>query len=572
MLLARLDFMEKTISQCQNCKTEFRIEPEDFVFYEKMQVPPPTFCPQCRLQRRLSFLNLIYLYKRTCDLCKKEFIGSYHPDAPFTIYCPPCWWSDKWEAQDYAQEYDFSKPFFTQFAEFWKKVPLVGMAIDLAGALDSPYNNYAGKIKDSYLLSQTDEVEDCGYGVYVFRSKSIYDSSLVQQCDTCYDSMHIYKVGYGTGLRNQVYETTHSAFLRDCHDCQECFGSANLQNKKYHIFNKAYAKEQYVEEMKKWDLGSYKIYKEAQKRVESHWKNYPPKVRFDELSVDSTGNYVHQSKNCKDCYEVTRGEDSRYLFMVRDVRDSYDISTWGEVEACYEGIVGRNAARVRFGVLCAEGAFDTEYSVLSHFGSSHNFGCVSMRKKDYCIFNKQYSKEDYHVMVEKIKEHMREMPFEDRTGKKYAYGEFFPPELSPHGYNESLAQHMFSLTKHEARGRGFGWVTDITTEHRIDRQSSDLPDHINDADEAIVQEVIGCEKCGKGFRIIPREFDFLKRRNLPLPRQCPLCRIKEKLDIWMAELKSAHGACAGCGVAVEYPCVHEGQRILCKQCYQKELI
>ncbi len=269
---------------------------------------------------------------------------------------------------------------------------------------------------------------------------------------------------------------------------------------------------------------------------------------------------------------MTRGEDSRYLFMVRDVRDSYDISTWGEVEACYEGIVGRNAARVRFGVLCAEGAFDTEYSVLSHFGSSHNFGCVSMRKKDYCIFNKQYSKEEYHALVEKIKEQMRVVPFEDRAGKKYMYGEFFPPELSPHGYNESLAAHMFPLSEQEAKTRGFGWVKEIRGMYKIDRQSSDLPDHIKDADETILQDVIGCGACGTGFKIIPREFNFLKRRNLPLPRRCPLCRVKEKLDIWMSELKNLHGMCAECGAAVEYPCLHEGERILCKQCYQKELI
>lgn len=32
---------------CQNCKTRFTIEPEDFVFYEKIGVPAPTFCPEC---------------------------------------------------------------------------------------------------------------------------------------------------------------------------------------------------------------------------------------------------------------------------------------------------------------------------------------------------------------------------------------------------------------------------------------------------------------------------------------------------------------------------------------------
>ena len=36
---------------CQNCKSEFIIEPEDFNFYEKIKVPAPTWCPECRMIR-----------------------------------------------------------------------------------------------------------------------------------------------------------------------------------------------------------------------------------------------------------------------------------------------------------------------------------------------------------------------------------------------------------------------------------------------------------------------------------------------------------------------------------------
>ncbi len=31
------------VKTCQNCKQNFTIESEDFVFYEKIDVPPPTF-------------------------------------------------------------------------------------------------------------------------------------------------------------------------------------------------------------------------------------------------------------------------------------------------------------------------------------------------------------------------------------------------------------------------------------------------------------------------------------------------------------------------------------------------
>src|SRR3989338_6874461 len=96
---------------CQNCKKDFTIEPDDFGFYEKMKVPPPTFCPECRSQRRNAWRNNTSLYSRKCDLCNKFIISLYSPDSGLTVYCNKCWWSDKWDPKDYGAGYDFLKPF-----------------------------------------------------------------------------------------------------------------------------------------------------------------------------------------------------------------------------------------------------------------------------------------------------------------------------------------------------------------------------------------------------------------------------------------------------------------------------
>jgi len=97
---------------CQNCKKEFIIEPEDFVFYKKIKVPAPTFCPECRLIRRMMFRNGRTLYKRKCDLCEEDIISMYSSEKPHKIYCNSCWYSDKWDPMEYGKNYNFNKSFF----------------------------------------------------------------------------------------------------------------------------------------------------------------------------------------------------------------------------------------------------------------------------------------------------------------------------------------------------------------------------------------------------------------------------------------------------------------------------
>lgn len=59
------------IKQCQNCKLDFEITQDDMGFYERIKVPPPTFCPECRLIRRFLWRNEGIFYKKQCDLCEK---------------------------------------------------------------------------------------------------------------------------------------------------------------------------------------------------------------------------------------------------------------------------------------------------------------------------------------------------------------------------------------------------------------------------------------------------------------------------------------------------------------------
>ena len=164
------------------------------------------------------------------------------------------------------------------------------------------------------------------------------------------------------------------------------------------------------------------------------------------------------------------------------------------------------------------------------------FGCSQIRKGKYCILNKQYTKEEYEQLVPKIIEHMNNMPYVDKKGRVYKYGEFFPPELSPFSYNETIAQEYFPLTKEQAIEQGYSWKESEERNIQITIKSEDLPDYIKDVDDTIIKEIIQCahkgecnEQCTTAFKIIPQELEFYKKMNLPLPRLCPNCRHYQRL-------------------------------------------
>jgi len=98
------------IKICKQCNIEFKITNKDLEFYKKIspkfdgkifEIPSPSFCPDCRLQRRLSFRNEKSLYRRKCDATWKDIISMFSPDKNYKVVSQDYWWSDKWDALDY---------------------------------------------------------------------------------------------------------------------------------------------------------------------------------------------------------------------------------------------------------------------------------------------------------------------------------------------------------------------------------------------------------------------------------------------------------------------------------------
>ncbi len=562
---------------CQNCKTDFEITPDDEAFYQKIDVPPPTFCPMCRLERRLAFLNTFRLYKRDCDLCKKSVVSRYPPDAKYVVYCAKCWWSDNWSPYDYGRDYDFSRPFFEQFNELLHEAPLSALSTDIASIATSPYTNHVGNQKNSYLIFHSDRDENCAYGFHHFDNKEVFDCSITSDSELCFDSIHSFQDNKCIGV-DHTTESMECLFTRDAVGCQNCFASANIKNKKYVFFNEQLSKEEYFRKLSEIDLGSYSQYIAVKKQAEENNKKYPYKGLYDRFCVNSTGNYIFNSKNVMEGFETSFSQDSKFLFLVNDnpSSESYDISSWGNnMSRSYDSVnVGENISGIKFCWESGLGQSDAEYSRLSNGGKNH-FGCVSVNKGEYCILNKRYSEDEFNSLREKIIKHMDEMPYTDKKGNIYKYGEFFPMELSDVPYNDSFGSLFFPKTREQSENEGLRWIDRPQKEHEITKNFDELPDNIKDADESILNEVIKCSACGNGFRIIGMEFQFLKRMNLPLPRECPMCRIMKKVNRWIENInycKTIERECSKCGVSFRTTFLEKNAPIIyCKECYQAEV-
>ena len=106
---------------CSSSKLSFTAGPIEQQLLKSFEVDSPRLSPQERQRRRTAFTNFRSLYHRKCDLTGASIISMYRDNAPFPVYDSEAWWTDRWSAQDYALEYDPTRPFLLQWNELFHK-------------------------------------------------------------------------------------------------------------------------------------------------------------------------------------------------------------------------------------------------------------------------------------------------------------------------------------------------------------------------------------------------------------------------------------------------------------------
>lgn len=584
---------------CPNCKKSFAITEDDLAFYTKIGVPHPTFCPECRMQRRMAFRNERALFLRVCDRCQKQVVSQHRANAPFPVYCVDCWWAETFDPMSFGQEFDESRPFLQQLHELQNKVPRPHTAN--ANVVNSDYTNCNGNSRNCYLIFGANNNEECYYSHYINDSKDCVDTLYCIHCESCYECLDIEDC-YNISHSFSCLQCSDSMFLFDCRNCSECIGCSGLRNKQYCILNQQYSKEEY--EKKKAELkldtrdGLQKFRSTFMREI---FFRQPRKYYHGQKNEKFTGDYVSNCENVQESFYVKKARNMKYTFWSDGGLDTYDFFGWGQVELCNEVTsVGYESYKCFYTHYSWSNISELEYCTMCFSGSSNLFGCVGLRNKQYCILNKQYSKEEYYKLRKKIIAQMDALPYKNKEGHEYRYGEFWPIEFSPFPYQDTVAQEHFPLSKEEIVRRGYIWAQPEKRTYTATKSSDELPLSIQEVGNDVLKEVISCahggacqDQCLTVFKITAAELAFYRKKNVPLPMLCHNCRhaarvaMRNPLRLWSRKCE-----CAGDGVTKNMytntaqhfhgssPCPRffqtaysedRKETVYCEACYQAEV-
>ncbi|OGJ50378.1 hypothetical protein A2335_02890, partial [Candidatus Peregrinibacteria bacterium RIFOXYB2_FULL_32_7] len=519
-------------------------------------------------QRRLSFRNERNLYNHKCNLCQKTIITIYSPDKNHTIYCRDCWWSDKWPARsdhsggdtiNYGRDFDFNRLFFEQYKDLLQSTPKA--AIIGYNCENCDYTNYQNDSRNCYLTFGSGKMEDCSYCNWCYEAKNIMDCSHCVKGQLDYMNTECFET-YNTRYCYDSKQITDCSFCIDCRGCQNCFGCVGLRKKEYHIFNKPYPKEQYEEMIK--DLNRLENIQKVQQELNKL------KIQRSHLSSRITkseacsGDDIENSKNSLMCFGIKNCFDCKYCNEAIIAKDVYDANRSGNNELTYEICSGGYYSYSAF--IYASSHINFSHYVTECHSNNNLFGCAGLRNKQYCILNKQYTKEEYEKLVPKIIEHMM------KTGE---WGEFFPSSISPFGYNETVAQEYFPLTK-SAVGNAdlhslqrFNW-SDFEQEFpKVEKiiPGSLLPTIIKEIPDDVLNWAIECEVTKKPFKIIKPELEFYRKMNLPIPRRHPDQRHKDRMALRNPR-KLWKRNCMKCNAEIQTTYSPDRSEIVyCEKCY-----
>jgi len=567
---------------CKQCKKEFEITDDDLAFYHKIsptfagkafEIPAPSLCPECREIRRLSWRNERSLYKRKSDKSGKEIVSMFSPDKnDIKVYSVDEWWADDWDASDFGRDANLSESIIGQIKRLYNEVPQASLKNMKNEQCE--FSNFILECKNCYMSSVCYyESENTHYSWGAYYDKDCVDIYLCDHCEKCYrliSSNGCFNCNYS----NRLINCRDCNFCIDLTGCSDCFLCSNLNRKQYCFKNRQITKERYFEEMRNYNLGRQSEIKKLEVEYKDMVKSSFVKFARIVNCENCTGDDLINCKNANNCFSQVECENIKYSMRGRGMHDAQDFMG-GSVDRTYDSVI---VGWGNYYLFCC----DIEYSsnmlyCISCFSCKDCFGCVGLRNKQYYIFNKEHSKENYDKKVAEIIEKMQ---------KDNEWGEFFPFDFSPFGYNETLGNSYIPISKERVLSYGLKWQDNdfgLKYHGEFYEPKDDIAQyHDLAAQKELLAGIIKCEISGKPFKIMPQELAFYLDHKVPIPTKHYDVRYNENLaqanpkKLWDRECmceESGHGHEGKCQIEFETTYAPDRpEKVFCESCYQKAVL
>ncbi len=311
--------------------------------------------------------------------------------------------------------------------------------------------------------------------------------------------------------------------------CSDCIFCDWLMNMSYCINNQQLSIEEYSKRKKeilyKKDA-FYTSYKVSNTTWTNYWSSDFENCNFVLNSKNVVnGNYSFNLINAKNTFVVWSPN------MNTDIYDAFEAWSLGNNDLYW---VLNTWVR-------SDHVYNCEWIVTCHkvfysrFLENCSFclWCIWLKNKSYCIFNKQYTKEDRYDEVDKIFSQME---------KDWQLWEFFPWSMNPFYFNDTAAYLIDpSFTKEEVTAKGYlrreepikvdipDWMETVQVDELWQFEWFDS-EWVWTINPDILKKII-IDTDGNIYRIIKMEYDFLVKHGLPLPRKHRLERMKDNFKI-----------------------------------------
>lgn len=506
-----LDATEPGERTCTVSGKTWNVTEKEIDVYRKHVVPPMTVSPLVRQWLLTTqWPGGQWWYNKHAE-SGKPIITPVHPATGIRVLP-----DEEWYARDFSNiflELDVSKPVFPQLIELRKKVPTSANrnfektenSISVVSLGDqNSYFVVLCKSKDTFFSVSALDTESSSE---VYNSSSITNAYQVIHCERIFNCQYV----------RESKDCLNSAFLFDCRNCEFCFGATNKRNKKFLWFNEQLTEGEWKKRRDAVDLGRRSVARQHLEQFDALLRSAIWPENFNDQCENSIGEYLSKATNCEYVYYADGGARDEFhtsYSIGRCERNAYSASIIN-AQDLFMGSDNGSSFNCKFSYLIGR-CQNLEYST-DCFGCENCFACVGIRNKKFCIFNKQYSEEEYWQKLDALKCAMLD---------RGEYGQFLPAKMSPAYFQEcgafkyfnadmsfgtKIDAHTFAAEDEGAIGRELASATEITN-------AKEVPDCVDDLDGWAGKPLYD-EDYKRRFSLIGPEIVLYKKLRIAPPTQ-----------------------------------------------------